>query len=63
MIQQDKIEWLEYPVSEETLTPEQARIALAHEKATFGSCLSRVTPQGDTQALVNGKWYRILAAN
>jgi hypothetical protein len=60
MIQASEIEWTKYPVSETTLTSEQARIALNHERATFGSSISQVTPEGESRVLVNGQWHRVV---
>jgi len=60
MIQVDEIEWTKYPVSDKTLTSEQARIALADERAIFGSSISQVTPEGESRVLVNGQWHRVV---
>lgn len=62
MITQDEIEWREYPTSEKTLTPDEATVALANEKATFGYCISSITPQGQHRVLVNGQWHNVVVA-
>jgi hypothetical protein len=54
-----EIEWLSYPVAEKDITPEEAKIAMATEKQTFGSCVSQITPDGERRVLIGGKWHRV----
>jgi hypothetical protein len=54
-----EIEWLSYPVAEKDLTQEEAVIAMATEKQTFGSCVSQITPDGERRVLIGGKWHRV----
>ncbi len=56
-----EIEWTVYPDSGKTMTPDQARIALAHERSVFGSSITQVTPAGVTRVLIGGQWYQVSA--
>jgi hypothetical protein len=55
-----EIEWHKYPASDKTLTVDEARIAMYHERSAFGSCVSSITPEGEHRVLVGGQWHRVV---
>jgi hypothetical protein len=59
LIEANEIEWVKYPVSDKTLTVQEAAAALAAEQSTFGYGIWMHTPSGEARVLVGGVWQRI----
>lgn len=54
------IEMIDYPTSDRTLTPEQAREAAATEQRIFGFVIQGVTPDGRSRILLGETWHWIV---